>query len=87
MGVRVKGWDKIRLRILQRDGWLCHYCGAEANEVDHVIPRVLGGGEDDENLVSACVPCNRSKGKRVAPKPRPNGFFRTPNGQIGRAHV
>jgi 5-methylcytosine-specific restriction endonuclease McrA len=68
VGVRVKGWAQIRLRILSRDGYTCHYCRGEATEVDHVIPRALGGGEDDDNLVAACVPCNRSKGKRIAPK-------------------
>jgi len=70
MPVRVKGWAQIRVRVLQRDGYTCHYCRGEATEVDHVIPRALGGGEDDDNLVAACVPCNRSKGKRIAPKQR-----------------
>lgn len=70
MPVRVKGWAQIRLRVLQRDGYTCHYCRGEATEVDHVIPRALGGGEDDDNLVAACVACNRSKGKRIAPKKR-----------------
>lgn len=70
MGVRAKGWAKTRLAILQRDGYECHYCGDVATEVDHVIPRVNGGTEDPDNLVASCMKCNRSKGKRMAPRRR-----------------
>ena len=31
-------WKKLRLRILQRDGYVCFWCGSEANTCDHVIP-------------------------------------------------
>jgi len=70
MGVRAKGWAKTRLAILQRDGYECHYCGDVATEVDHGIPRVNGGTEDPDNLVASCMKCNRSKGKRMAPRRR-----------------
>ena len=30
--------------------------------VDHVVPIVLGGTDDDDNLVTACWPCNQRKG-------------------------
>jgi hypothetical protein len=36
-------WRKIRERILRRDGYICQYCGQEADTVDHVIPRRLNG--------------------------------------------
>lgn len=29
--------------------------------VDHVVPAALGGGDDDDNLVNACNPCNSIK--------------------------
>ena len=29
--------------------------------VDHVVPVVLGGGNDPDNLVTACWPCNHTK--------------------------
>ena len=27
-----------RLQVLNAAGWVCYYCGGEANQVDHVIP-------------------------------------------------
>jgi len=69
-------WRSIRERILRRDGYICQYCGQEANTVDHVIPRKLGGLDTDDNLLSACSKCNYSKGgrffagRRTPPTPR-----------------
>lgn len=40
----------------------CVYCGSWlAATVDHVHPRSLGGGNEPENLVSACRSCNSAK--------------------------
>lgn len=33
--------------------------------VDHVIPRALGGSDDDGNLVARCTRCNSAKGRKV----------------------
>jgi hypothetical protein len=55
---------------------LCWYCGralakgaATTNGVtltrDHLLPTSRGGGNDPENLVNACRPCNSSKGGRT----------------------
>lgn len=57
---------KRRRRILERDNWTCHYCGAQAVTEDHLIPLTKGGSEDDSNLVAACGPCNFSKGSKTA---------------------
>ena len=57
-------WTKIKQRILRRDGFICQYCGQEANTVDHVIPRRLNGNDSDDNLVASCRRCNLSKGGR-----------------------
>ena len=68
-------WRNIRQRILRRDGHICQYCGQEADTVDHVIPRRLGGLDSDDNLVASCKRCNLSKGgrffvsKRTPPTP------------------
>ena len=52
-------WKKIRLQVLNRDGWTCTYCGAsDANEVDHVWPKSRGGEDTLDNLVCACRRCN-----------------------------
>ena len=55
---------KQRLRVLDRDGWVCVYCGAPAEHADHVIPKVRGGDDSLENLVAACKSCNLRKGKK-----------------------
>ena len=57
-------WKKRRLLVLQRDGYTCYYCNQEANSVDHVIPRAVGGTDDFDNLVACCSKCNSSKGDR-----------------------
>jgi len=51
-----------RLAIYARDGFSCAYCGAEdALSLDHVMPRELGGGHENENLVTCCVSCNSAR--------------------------
>ena len=57
-------WRKIRQRILQRDGYTCQMCGGEGNSVDHIVPRLAGGSDDDWNLQTLCGSCNSSKGGR-----------------------
>jgi len=58
-------WQKQRLLVLRRDCYTCHYCGNPgANEVDHVIARVNGGGDEMDNLVACCRLCNLKKGKK-----------------------
>ena len=58
-----------RRNVFQRDGFRCQYCGLskpvrELN-LDHVTPVSLGGPSTWENVVCACVPCNRRKGNRT----------------------
>jgi 5-methylcytosine-specific restriction endonuclease McrA len=60
-----KKWKDKRLSILARDGSECYICGGNANQVDHIIPRVKGGDVfDDDNLAAICAKCNRVKGGR-----------------------
>jgi 5-methylcytosine-specific restriction endonuclease McrA len=56
-----------RLEIFNRDRYTCQYCGKEARQLtlDHVIPRYRGGEQTWENVVSACIPCNRRKAGRT----------------------
>ena len=43
----------------------CAYCGATDNlSLDHLIPRLRGGEDASDNLVTACRSCNSSKGAR-----------------------
>jgi 5-methylcytosine-specific restriction endonuclease McrA len=60
-------WKRLRQQILARDLWICAYCGADATEVDHVLPVKHGGSDDESNLTASCVRCNRSKGIKSRP--------------------
>lgn len=61
-----KWWRARRLRVHRRDGWKCHYCRRrftwKTGSLDHKVPRVKGGSNRDENIVSACRSCNQKKG-------------------------
>jgi 5-methylcytosine-specific restriction endonuclease McrA len=76
-------YQRVRKEVLDRDYWTCHYCGQEANTVDHLIPISKGGTDEATNMVAACVKCNSGKRDRMAP-----GFFErtslptTPIGKI-----
>ncbi len=56
-----------RFEVFNRDHHTCQYCGKESGQLtlDHVIPRYRGGEHAWENIVSACVPCNRRKAGRT----------------------
>lgn len=53
--------------IVQRFEGRCAYCGVQAAKLnkEHVIPLVRGGSHSIGNLVPACEPCNKSKGKKT----------------------
>jgi len=67
--VSLRRYVKIRPRlpppnrrtILLRDLGICQYCGAQAENVDHVIPRSKGGLHRWDNVVACCKPCNSKK--------------------------
>jgi 5-methylcytosine-specific restriction enzyme A len=52
-------WTRIR-NVWIKANPLCAHCGAKAQEVDHIIPIRLGGGNDG-NLQSLCKPCHLAK--------------------------
>ena len=54
-----------RRTVFARDGGRCQYCGATAENLDHVIPRSKGGPHTWENVVAACRPCNTRKEDRL----------------------
>lgn len=74
-------WQAIRQAVLDRDGGICHYDGAIATTVDHLIPKSKGGTDHMENLVACCQPCNARKGAKLLlretwlnPRHFPNGL-------------
>ena len=60
-----RDYKRVRLQVLARDSFECHYCGQDATTVDHIIPIVKGGDPISmDNMVAACRRCNSSKGSR-----------------------
>ncbi len=59
--------------LFARDDYSCQYCGRHRSELrgrqfltrDHVRPTSRGGGNDWENVVTCCSPCNNRKGNRL----------------------
>ena len=57
---------KFRNTVLSRDNFICFYCGADADQVDHVIP-VSKAPElvlSFDNAVACCKRCNVQKGNK-----------------------
>ena len=52
-------WKEIKAAY----DYCCAYCGEkpEVLSMDHVIPVSRGGGTTKDNIVPACLPCNRQK--------------------------
>lgn len=72
--------DKVRRRILERNGFTCQACGAGAGEdsgcapgkkcrlqIDHILPISQGGTDEDHNLRAVCVYFNKGKADIIRP--------------------
>lgn len=69
-GLTVSDW----LVLLDFYEHKCVYCleAFDNLEQDHVIPLSLGGKHSLENVVPACLPCNRHKGSSIMIPKHPN---------------
>jgi len=55
-----------RLVVLERDHWVCQWCGAPATEADHLGPKLpIPAG-----MVASCKRCNTSRGGRKSVRRR-----------------
>lgn len=65
MTVRKSLSKKTRFEVFKRDGFKCSYCGAHPPNVllhvDHIVPVAEGGGNEEDNLTTACEACNLGK--------------------------
>lgn len=80
--IRLLGYERLprqvvklnRRNLFARDRNQCQYCGkhfpTSELSIDHVIPRMLGGGDSWLNLVCACFRCNARKGGRTPEQAR-----------------
>jgi 5-methylcytosine-specific restriction endonuclease McrA len=84
--------DETISRVYDRTSGYCHLCGRKvcfhnygalrtrgAWEVEHSVPRALGGTDHLNNLYAACIVCNRTKGTSSTRTARArNGQTRAP---------
>ena len=64
-------WERVRRRVLERDGWRCRRCGKAGRlEVDHVVPVEAGGDPwDPSNLQTLCRGCHIAKSRAEGTQP------------------
>lgn len=56
---RPPDWEDIKDRIARRDKWECQRCGCKYRlSIHHIMPRIEGGGHNDENLITLRVDCH-----------------------------
>jgi 5-methylcytosine-specific restriction endonuclease McrA len=60
---------RVRRSVLERDKFHCQYCGCphltlDDGTVDHIVPVALGGHHKEDNLRTACRPCNSRRGSK-----------------------
>ncbi len=61
-----KQWRDLRVRVLERDGYVCRLCGGKADAVDHIIswreaPMLAFS---DEHCRAVCTACNTRRANR-----------------------
>jgi 5-methylcytosine-specific restriction protein A len=61
-------WDKLRIRIMRRDGGVCRCAECRrtgairlAHQVDHIVPAAEGGTDDESNLQAINRDCHKAK--------------------------
>lgn len=63
---RGNAFEPTRQLVLARDGRRCQLrldgCVGHADQVDHIVRVIDGGGDEPANLRAACGPCNRKRG-------------------------
>lgn len=47
--------------VLRRDKFRCYRCGAQASEVDHIVPQAENGAHEPANAAAICRSCHKTK--------------------------
>lgn len=56
-------WRQRRKNYIQANPY-CVWCGKPTTDVDHRIPKRLGGSDEDSNLQALCGGCHKQKTAR-----------------------
>ena len=71
-------WKELRRSILERDNFLCQFCGLGGKssdiilEIDHILERSRGGTDDPSNLRVLCSTCHKLRHGKI---PRVDNTF------------
>ena len=83
----------VRELVRERAGRRCEYCRAPEEvtgsryQIDHILPRSLGGGDEPENLALGCASCNLAKSIFVSgldPETQKQACYSSPEKTDGR---
>ena len=80
-------WPKgLKRRLMRRQDNTCVYCGhrriASSMDIDHIIPVVRGGSNDESNLQVICRRCNQRKGPQTDEEFRTRYARLVPRGRL-----
>ena len=61
--------QRVSWEVFRRDGYQCRYCGISGvpMTVDHLVLWEHGGPSTEDNLVTACRKCNKTRGNTLYP--------------------
>jgi hypothetical protein len=71
--------SKLRQRVARRAKFRCEYCQLQQDlcpetfELDHIVPKSVGGVTDFENLCLACPVCNNAKRDQIVARDSTSG--------------
>jgi len=69
-------WKEISSKIRERDNYCCKICGTGGKvEVHHIIPKSIGGTEDETNLITLCKDCHVHMPKKINTKTKINDLI------------
>jgi hypothetical protein len=55
-------WRQVSKKVFRRDGYSCRLCRKQFKLIDldahHLIPRAIGGIDDEGNLITLCEHCH-----------------------------
>jgi len=61
----------LRQQVINEAGYRCEYCHTSSRLIgmplvmDHILPSLLGGSDERENLAACCYRCNEFKGAKI----------------------
>lgn len=62
----IKPFRSRREIIFEKDNYTCLACGNKNDlTIDHIIPKSMGGSNEEDNLQTLCRGCNLLKGSKI----------------------